>query len=163
MFDVVKSPWIRPPSCNFAIDSPICVAISFKRSSAIPFAPISSNMSLTIGPSTNSNVRVCIIGSTEYSTGVGTPSFLAFVIHLASAFKRLIVSFESRVGCLYFFEKRSFIIHLLPTKDDSKTFASAPCFSRTRDPSWPLASTSIMRNWWCQKPKSFNLIRIPCE
>jgi hypothetical protein len=38
-----------------------------------------------------------------------------------TAFKRLIVSLESKVGCLYFFEKRSLTIDLLPTKLDSKT------------------------------------------
>jgi hypothetical protein len=38
-----------------------------------------------------------------------------------TAFKRLRVSLESKVGCLYFFEKRSLTIDLLPTKVDSKT------------------------------------------
>jgi hypothetical protein len=38
-----------------------------------------------------------------------------------TALRRLSVSFASKVGCLYFFEKRSFTIDLLPTKVDSKT------------------------------------------
>lgn len=86
MFDVVKSPWMRPPSCNFPIASPTCKAISSNRSSTTPCDPNSRNTSFTGGPSTNSNVRVCSTGSTEYSTGVVTPSRLAFVVHLASCF-----------------------------------------------------------------------------
>ena len=86
MFDVVKSPWMRPPSCicNFPIASPICKAISSHHSSIIPCDPNSRSMSLTEGPSTYSNVKVCSTGSTEYNTGVETPSHLAFVMHLAS-------------------------------------------------------------------------------
>ena len=38
-----------------------------------------------------------------------------------TAFKRLRVILESKVGCLYFFEKRSLITDRLPTKFDSKT------------------------------------------
>lgn len=38
-----------------------------------------------------------------------------------TAFKRLTVNFESKVGCLYFFEKRSLTTDFLPTKEDSKT------------------------------------------
>jgi len=38
-----------------------------------------------------------------------------------TAFKRLRVNFESKVGCLYFFEKRSLTTDFLPTKEDSKT------------------------------------------
>lgn len=38
-----------------------------------------------------------------------------------TAFRRLSVNLESKVGCLYFFENRSLITDLLPTKEDSKT------------------------------------------
>jgi len=38
-----------------------------------------------------------------------------------TAFKRLRVNFESKAGCLYFFEKRSLTTDFLPTKEDSKT------------------------------------------
>lgn len=87
MFDVVRSPWMRPPSCSFPIASPICTAISSIRSSTTVFDPKSRKMSLTAGPSTYSNVSVCSTGSTKYKIGVETPSRLAFVIHLASCSK----------------------------------------------------------------------------
>ena len=40
---------------------------------------------------------------------------------ILTTFKRLRVILESKVGCLYFFEKRSLITDRLPTKFDSKT------------------------------------------
>uniref|UniRef100_A0A2P2KC27 Uncharacterized protein MANES_01G205200 n=1 Tax=Rhizophora mucronata TaxID=61149 RepID=A0A2P2KC27_RHIMU len=155
MFDVVKSPWMRPPSCNFPIASPICFAMSSNRSSTTPCKPNSRKISFTEGPSTYSNVRVFSNGSTEYNTGVETPSRLAFVMHLASAFKRLRVSLESNVGCRYFFEKRSLTTDLLPTKVDLKTLASAPCLSRIREPSLTssLISIKIILLWHQNSPE----------
>lgn len=41
-----------------------------------------------------------------------------------TAFKRLSVNLESKVGCLYFFENRSLTTDLVPTKEDSKTLCN---------------------------------------